>query len=192
MGAAALGGLWAAEALRGDRLPDRGELTLLRDEGGCTVTDEPGVRVRWSPEGATLEPVLHPMMSTELVATGPTRALPLPRALELAQTFQRLLVEPEPDAIMFYERTTRVQLHAAGLHADGTLDARPWASYAERLKVQAQATQSPLDWLRYLTFRAHLWQSRGLKAEPTVDGLLEEASGQAAGGGVHSRAAAST
>jgi hypothetical protein len=189
--AAALVAATAFQAISDGGVQERGELMLFRSEGGCTVNDEAGVRVRWSPDGATLEPVLWPVFASGPKATGPARALPLPRARELVRTFQGLLRQNEPDATLFAERSTSVWLRAGSLEVQASLDARPWASYAERLKVQAERTHGVLDWLRYQTYRAGLWHSRGLKAEPAVDALLREASAQDSDG-IQPRAAAST
>jgi hypothetical protein len=193
IGAATTGlvAVFAFQVLRDDGVPERGELMLFRSEGGCIVDDETGVRVRWSPEGATLEPVLWKVFASAPTATGPARPLPVPRARELVRTFEGLLRQNEPDATMFSERSTSVWLHAGDLEVQASLDARPWASYAERLKLQAENTHGALDWLRYLTYRAGLWHSRGLEAEPAVDALLREATGQVSVG-IHERAAAST
>ena len=55
----------AAWAWRWQQSPARGALTLMRDEGGCIVGLNDGVRLVWDETGATLAPVSDRMVADD-------------------------------------------------------------------------------------------------------------------------------
>lgn len=171
------GATWAWH--RDQRLPGSGELTLMRDEGGCLVGLNQGVRVRWSPGGATLESVTDTMTLGPGGTFGPwqreagaARPISLERARALARMFEQAAGEAERPLKQFAARTMSIELSADGATQRGHLDCR--ADYGRALALEAEAYGDRWDWVRLQAYRAGLWRPAGEQVDPVLTGLMAE------------------
>ncbi len=165
----------AAWAWRSQQSPVRGALTLMRDEGGCIVGLNDGVRLVWDETGATLAPVSDrmvaddgPLLGRMERTVGLAQPFPLERARALARRFGAAADASEPSLRSFRQRTMEVQL--AGNAAARTLDCR--ADYGGALKTEAELNGGAWDWVRYGAYRAKLWTPPCEAVDPLLTELL--------------------
>ena len=165
----------AAWAWRWRQSPARGSLTLMRDEGGCIVGLNDGVRLVWDETGATLAPVSDRMVATDdgpLLGrmertVGPAQPFPLERARALARRFGSAADASEPSLRSFRQRTMAVQINA---DAARSLDCR--SDYGSALKTEAELNGAAWDWVRYGAYRAKLWTPPCEAVDPLLTELL--------------------